>query len=51
MKKTYTKKQITEAISYWKKRLKMMNESCSTVNESVSDFFAKVFKTKKFLAA
>ena len=27
MKKQYTKKQITEAITYWKKQLKMMNES------------------------
>lgn len=26
MKKTYTKKQITEAIKYWKKQLKKMNE-------------------------
>ena len=26
MKKKYTKKQITEAIAYWKKQLKMMNE-------------------------
>lgn len=26
MKKTYTKKQISEAISYWKKQLKKMNE-------------------------
>ena len=27
MKKQYTKKQITEAIAYWKKQLKSMNES------------------------
>lgn len=27
MKKTYTKKQITEAISYWKKQLGKLNES------------------------
>ena len=27
MKKQYTKKQITEAIAYWKKQLKCMNES------------------------
>lgn len=27
MKKTYTKKQITEAILHWKKQLKMMNEA------------------------
>ena len=29
MKKTYTKKQIQEAISYWQKQLKTMNESSS----------------------
>ena len=29
MKKKYTKKQITEAIAYWKKQLKKMNESTS----------------------
>lgn len=27
MKKKYTKKQITEAIAYWEKQLKLMNES------------------------
>ena len=27
MKKQYTKKHITEAIAYWEKQLKMMNES------------------------
>ena len=27
MKKTYTKKQIQEAINYWEKQLKTMNES------------------------
>lgn len=27
MKKQYTKKQITEAIAYWEKQLKLMNES------------------------
>jgi hypothetical protein len=26
MKKQYTKKQIQEAIDYWKKQLRMMNE-------------------------
>ena len=30
MKKTYTKKQIQEAISYWKKQLRAMNESGCT---------------------
>lgn len=29
MKKTYTKKQITEAIAYWEKQLKMMNETAT----------------------
>lgn len=29
MKKKYTKKQITEAIAYWQKQLKTMNESSS----------------------
>ena len=29
MKKQYTKKQITEAIAYWKKQLKKMDESTS----------------------
>ncbi len=33
MKKTYTKKQITEAIAYWEKQLKMMNESGSSKND------------------
>ena len=27
MEKTYTKKQITEAIAYWEKQLKKLNES------------------------
>ena len=30
MKKKYTKKQIQEAIDYWEKQLKMMNESDTT---------------------
>lgn len=41
MKKTYTKRQITEAISYWKKQLKMMNESEfeePTVNPDISEY-------------
>ena len=29
MKKQYTKKQITEAIAYWEKQLKMMNEDAN----------------------
>lgn len=28
--KKYTKKQITEAIAYWQKQLKLMNESDCT---------------------
>ena len=35
MKKTYTKKQITEAIAYWKKQLKLGNYK--TLNESDGD--------------
>jgi len=27
MKKTYTKKQITEAIAYWKKQLEVQDEA------------------------
>lgn len=30
MKKTYTKKQITEAIRYWERQLRKMNESAET---------------------
>lgn len=30
MKKKYTKKQITEAIAYWKNQLKKMNESAES---------------------
>ena len=39
MKKSYTKKQITEAIVYWKKQLKMMNESDDTfdLHKAVAD--------------
>ena len=33
MKKKYTKKQITEAIAYWEKQLKLMNESISYEDE------------------
>jgi hypothetical protein len=33
MKKQYTKKQITEAIAYWKKQLCKMNESRSSGND------------------
>ncbi len=31
MKKRYTKKQITEAIAYWEKQLKIVNESLTDV--------------------
>ena len=44
MKKKYTKKQIQEAIAYWKKQLKTMNESgfgfksyFSTIDPDISD--------------
>lgn len=30
MKKTYTKRQITEAIAYWKKQLKRLVESMTS---------------------
>lgn len=33
MKKQYTKKQITEAIAYWEKQLKLMNESKQNIEE------------------
>ena len=31
MKKTYTKKQITEAIAYWKNQLKKLNEDANNI--------------------
>ena len=37
MKKTYTKKFILEAIAYWKKQLKMVNESSSNVGYVTTD--------------
>jgi hypothetical protein len=42
MKKTYTKKQIQEAISYWKKQLaegnyRKINESTSDINDFLQD--------------
>ena len=33
MKKKYTRKQIAEAIAYWEKQLKLMNESRSSEND------------------
>lgn len=35
MKKTYTKKQITEAIAYWEKQLKKMNEDANGDNSFI----------------
>lgn len=35
MKKTYTKKQITEAIKYWEKQLKKIDESNEDVFEQI----------------
>jgi hypothetical protein len=35
MEKTYTKKQITEAIAYWQKQLKKLNESSSDPSRTV----------------
>ena len=34
MKKKYTKKQITEAIAYWKKQLTKLDESSQTLRQS-----------------
>ena len=44
MKKTYTKKQIAEAIAYWKVQLKAMNEDVNT--SSMDD---KIPNNSKFL--
>lgn len=47
--KAYTRKQILEAISYWKSQLRKGN--CRRVDEGkIGDFFGKLFQTKKFLA-
>lgn len=35
MKKNYSKKQITEAIAYWQKQLKKLNESSSDPSRTV----------------
>jgi hypothetical protein len=45
MKKQYTKKQIQEAISYWKKQLKTINESGSNGNDPLQ-CIANETKTK-----
>ena len=61
MSKTYTKKQITEAIAYWKKQLDMMNETATqgdnaylyvtqnnpSFNEPVRKIGASGFKKKE----
>lgn len=54
MKKTYTKKQITEAIAYWKNVLaKQESENRIMVNEGLSDVFKRMFSSnslkRKFL--
>ena len=50
MKKTYTKKQIAEAIAYWQKQLKA--GSCRRVDESVEGMArAKMQQAKQKLAA
>ena len=41
MKKTYTKKQIQEAINYWQKQLKIMNES-KDINSMVEEWYSKL---------
>lgn len=40
MKKTYTKKQITEAIAYWEKQLKLMNEETEDDLMGIIDSYA-----------
>ena len=44
MKKTYTKKQITEAIAYWENQLKMLNESARSGKMTVNDLAESVFQ-------
>ena len=46
MKKTYTKKQIVEAIAHWKKVLESMDESEVPVISSIKDFL-NICKEKK----
>ena len=38
MKKQYTKKQITEAIAYWQKQLRMMNEEGPTTGNNSTSY-------------
>ena len=40
MKKTYTKKHITEAIEYWKKQLKKLNENIDGLPIEFQNFLA-----------
>ena len=49
MKKKYTKKQIQEAISYWKKQLKMMNESTDLHGTTTMEVPTTVGKMIEFL--
>ena len=43
MKKTYTKKQITEAIAYWEKQLKLGNyKKVNESNDSTIDAWLKI---------
>lgn len=50
MKKTYTKKQITEAIAYWEKQLKRMNESDAKYGHSSDgNFYGYMNKPLKIL--
>lgn len=58
MNKRYTKRQITEAIAYWKRQLRMMNESVpyasdendpaiAKYTETIHDYYdAEIVKTK-----
>lgn len=39
MKKQYTREQITEAISYWTRQLKLMDESCSKCVDALINEF------------
>lgn len=43
MKKTYTKEQITEAIAYWEKQLKKMNESNEDMYEKIHEIMKDEF--------
>lgn len=49
MKNKYTKKQIQEAINYWKKQLKMMNESIDLHGTTTMEVPTTVGKMIEFL--